>query len=123
MTDCADVSCEAVGSVAVVRFQGEIDLATAEHARRQALAAILRFADHCTAVALDVSGLTYLDSSGLRMLEDVREASTARTLPAYVIAPVGCRARRLFDVTGLTAHLATRDDVAALHQERASEGA
>jgi anti-anti-sigma factor len=121
MIESAEVSFERVGGVAVVRFHGEIDLANAERTGRRAEDEILALDGECRAVALDVSQLAYLDSSGLRMLEDLREASTKQTLPTYVVAPAGCRARRLFDLTGLTEHLACRDDLDAVHRELASE--
>jgi anti-anti-sigma factor len=123
VTDPATVSVSTVHNIVVARFDGEIDMANADRTGRQAVTLVLDRGKGCRAAALDLTDLGYLDSSGLRMLEETRNALVAQGWPTYTIAPPGSRAERLLSLTGLIQHLATRDDLAAIRLELDSESA
>jgi anti-anti-sigma factor len=114
MIEPADMSIDRHGPVLVVRLEGEIDMGNADRVGRRVVNGVVDVEQPAVAVALDLSGLTYVDSSGLRMLEDIRQSVTAKGLRSFTIAPETCRAHRLLSLTGLTEHLATRPDLAAV---------
>jgi anti-sigma B factor antagonist len=99
------------GGVAVIRVQGEHDVATAPALRGVVLDAI----DGARPVVVDLSGATFIDSSVLSvLLSGLRRSREAErgyvlVLPAADGAPV----RRVFEVTGLIPVFATRPSAAA----------
>lgn len=74
--------------------EGEIDPATAPAAERDLLAYVQRARERAV---IDRSGLTFIDSSGLRMLVNVQHATAQR----LVLTDVPACARRLLVITGL----------------------
>jgi anti-sigma B factor antagonist len=114
MIDPASMSIDHHGRVLVVRLEGEVDMGNADRLGRRVVNGVLDADSHAVAVALDLSGLTYLDSSGLRMLEEIRHSVTTQGLRSFTIAPETCRAFRLLALTGLVEHLTTQPDLAAV---------
>jgi anti-sigma B factor antagonist len=112
MIDPADMSIERHRDVVVVCLVGEIDMGNADRLGRRVVTEALEPAGPARAVALDLTGLGYIDSSGLRMLEEIRRAVAAEGMRLFTIAPETCRASRLLELTGLTEHLATQPDLA-----------
>ena len=86
---------EDMGSV-VVRATGEIDVATAPQVEGQLLAII----DSGSAVVLDLHGVTFIDSSGLRTLVTARQRAEELSV-AFSLAGRSPAVDRLLQVTGL----------------------
>ena len=89
-----DVGGGADGSVVAPR--GELDMVTQDDLR----AALERQAAR-GAVTLDLSGLRFLDTSGLRLILETAEASR-RDGFAFTVLPGIPAVQRLFDVAGVT---------------------
>lgn len=81
-----------------VQIRGEIDLATAPELEAQVAGA---FAGGPSSVVLDLAGLTFIDSSGLRAL--VALSNQAGSLgTSLALKNVPRHAQRVLDLTGLT---------------------
>ena len=82
----------------VITVRGEVDLATApelEAGIRNALDGGTR------SVVLDLDGLTFIDSSGLRVLVSLKNDAESRQA-ALTLRNVPRHARRVLEVTGLS---------------------
>jgi anti-sigma B factor antagonist len=92
--------------VTVIRVAGELELGQAD-----ALLAPLRHAVEADdgPVVLDLSGVTFIDSTGLRALLDAH----ARLERLVVAAPPGSPVETLLSLTGLDDVLTVRPDVDA----------
>ena len=90
------------GAPTRVTVTGDVDLATAGDLRDQLGPALEDAAVHGAGLLLDLRGVGYLDSSGLRLL-----AAMARDLgeALVLVAPSGTAARRVLEVSHLTDHL------------------
>lgn len=77
---------------------GEIDMATVPHVE-EALASALE--DGSDQVVLDLSGVEFMDSSGLNALILARNVLDERSV-RLVIAGLSDQVRRLFEISGLT---------------------
>lgn len=82
----------------ICRVAGEVDISTAPALHEHLLAALAGLGQE---VLLDLSGVTFMDASGLRVLVLVNRLLQERggTLHLLAPAPVICR---LLEVTGLT---------------------
>ncbi len=94
-----DVSDE--GERIVFRLAGELDLAsvpTLEHAVENATL------EHATEIVLDLRGLEFIDSTGLRaiLLQDKRSAERGQT---FALVRGSEQVQRLMDVTHVDEHL------------------
>ena len=103
-----EVGVEAGGAGAPTRVtvNGDVDLATAGDLRDRLGPALEDAADHGAGLLLDLRGVGYLDSSGLRLL-----AAMARDLgdALVVVAPAGTAGRRVLEVSHLTDHLSVAE--------------
>lgn len=92
----------------VVSVAGELDLAAAEGlwARLEPLIAPENL------VVLDGNGITFLDSSGLRVLLLAASRASAAGAAFRLVVPQPA-VRRVLDLAGAADHLETREDVAA----------
>jgi anti-sigma B factor antagonist len=82
----------------VVRPRGELDLATAGEVRT----ALRAEAEARGRVTLDLGGLRFLDTSGLRLVLETAKASE-RDGFGFVVLPGSPEIQRLFDLAGVTA--------------------
>lgn len=91
-----DISSEVLEGTTRVRLQGELDLASA-HAMEERLAAIEE--QRPARIVIDLSGLAFIDSSGLRvlLLADSRARESGFEL---VLAPGPEPVQRVFEMTG-----------------------
>lgn len=105
-----DVSAESGRNV--MRVKGEIDLSTAP-----VLEARLDELEDAGTVVLDLSDVTFIDSTGLRVIlaADSRRREREQSFP--IVAPDG-PVLRLFQLTGVDVRLALFDsvDAAAAHE-------
>lgn len=92
------VSASAADGATVLAFEGDLDVLSVDEARRA-----VRDAQEATrTVTLDLRGLRFMDSSGLRVvLEAHRRASDGAG--RLLVAPGGGAVRRVFDLSGVAA--------------------
>jgi anti-sigma B factor antagonist len=92
-----DVEVTETGDAALVRVAGEVDLATSPRLR-DALERTI--AAGSSVVRLDMTGVTFLDSSGISVLVDTQQrlhAASAR----LVLHGVGAQTKRVLEISGL----------------------
>lgn len=95
------VDVEEAGGAALVVARGEVDAATATTlAERLEEAA----AAHPGAISVDLSAVTFIDSSGLRVITVARSQAEAEGR-LLVVTEASEAVRRIFAMTGLTALL------------------
>ena len=93
------------GRAAVVTPVGEVDLVTADDVR----ARLVEAARVARRVVLDLRQVTFMDSSGLRLLVEMQQAAIDDGFHLAVVrGPASLE--RLFQVTGLDARLDLHDD-------------
>ena len=107
-----DLSTRELGNRAVVQVAGEVDLETASRLGDHALDALREVSPH---VVLDLGGVTFMDSTGLKVLLTIsRRAELAGG--SFAIAGASRTVRRILSLTGLDQTFAlhdTLDDVPA----------
>jgi len=96
---------ELVGTVTVLRFEGDIDAANADELTDRAVA----LSRESRAVVLDLSLATYLDSAGVRLIDTVGRACLPRGIPVAALVPPDSVIRRVVELTLPTLELV--DDV------------
>jgi anti-anti-sigma factor len=82
---------------------GEVDLATSPEIDNQ-----LDFEEAGTIVVLDLADVSFIDSTGLRVIVTAHDDAEASGKELRVVA--GAKVRRLLEITGLQARLAVYDD-------------
>lgn len=80
-----------------VRLAGEVDLSNADELGARLLE-LMR--NDATGMVLDLSRLSYLDSSGIRMLLTLVGRLTWRGQQLAIVAPEGSRVRRVLELAG-----------------------
>ena len=78
----------------VARLEGEIDLANAAAIEAEVLAAL----GDAAALVVDLSAVTYFDSSGMRMLDGLARACEEAGIPLRVVAPDPSPARMILRI-------------------------
>jgi len=76
-------------------MEGELDLASVPALQRDVLAATIG----ARRVVLDLSEVTWMDSTGLRMLDDLARACHARGAEMRIVAPPDVPARFTLDMS------------------------
>jgi anti-anti-sigma factor len=79
---------------------GEIDMANADDVEQQILGAI---DNQLTAVTIDLSGLEYIDSAGLRVLFTLGSRLEILQIALRLVVPTGSSIRRVIDLSGMAA--------------------
>jgi len=93
----------------LVRVAGEVDLATSPQLREALERAI---SDGVPLVRLDMTGVTFLDSSGISVLVDAQQR--LHDIPArLVLHGVGDRIKRVLEISGLGSFFELSDQPAA----------
>jgi anti-sigma B factor antagonist len=95
------------GDAVVVAPSGEIDLATVDAVRTELDAA----RTEATRIVLDLRGVEFLDSSGLRLIVEA-ERDAEREGRTFVLVRPRAQVQRLLDVAGLSTRLTLVDDPA-----------
>jgi anti-anti-sigma factor len=99
------ISVESLPSGKTLIVRGEVDLATAAQLRD----AVLRHLSAASSLRLDLSGVTFMDSSGLHVLIASQRRAALLGNP-LVIARASPAVERLLQVTGTTALFARAAD-------------
>jgi anti-anti-sigma factor len=96
----ADVLVRPDGTAVHIALRGEIDLANATVVEEQITTAVT---NQVTAVVIDLGGLTYVDSAGLRVLFTLVARLEVLQIELHVHAPRGSLARRVLELSGFGA--------------------
>ncbi|HVF79312.1 MAG TPA: STAS domain-containing protein [Solirubrobacteraceae bacterium] len=99
------VTSEREGAVHTICLSGELDLATADVVNDELMRAE---GDDASSIVLDLSGLTFIDSTGLRLLVTAAARSRADS-DRLALLRGGPAVQRAFALTGLEAHLPFAD--------------
>lgn len=91
----ASVEVEAGDAAHVAHFAGDLDIASAPALEREVLAAT----EGAQRVVLDLSDVGWLDSSGLRLMDDLTRAYEARGAAVRIVAPADVPARFTLDIS------------------------
>jgi anti-anti-sigma factor len=86
------------GERAILRLTGELDLESVAELRLHAEAELA--AGRCRELTIDMSGLTFIDSTGLGLLVELRRAAGVSNVTLQ-IANVPPRVARVFAIAGL----------------------
>lgn len=100
-------------AAAVLALAGEVDVSNVGEARAAALSLL---EDGTKRLILDISGVTYMDSSGLGMLVGVLKR-LRESEGELAIAGAAPGVKRLFEITGLEQIFSLYDDMAAALKE------
>jgi anti-anti-sigma factor len=101
-----EVTTARVGSTAIVRATGELDLATVSQLEDAVEAARSHWHGR---LVLDLRPLRFIDSSGVTLIVRLHR-ETGREGLGLVIAPGDGPVRTLLDLTGVSRHVALVDD-------------
>jgi anti-anti-sigma factor len=91
----ASVDVEIGGAAHIARFEGDMDVASAPALQREVIAATRE----AQRVILDLSDVGWLDSSGLRLLDDLTRLYEGRGVTVRVVAPADVPARYTLDLS------------------------
>ncbi|HKP99023.1 MAG TPA: STAS domain-containing protein [Actinomycetes bacterium] len=98
MSDLARVEGVRQGTVCLVRVHGEIDLSNAQEVSRAIGSAM---GQEARRLVVDLSDITYLDSSGVALLLRLAERLQTRRRQLHLVVPRGSPVRRVLVFTGL----------------------
>jgi anti-sigma B factor antagonist len=90
----------------IVGLTGELDLYNAHLVRDELIAAAARGPER---LVIDLSGVTFIDSTGLGILIEARTRLANRR--AFLLAGPGLETRRALEISGLDRHFAVHDSV------------
>jgi anti-sigma B factor antagonist len=93
----------------VVSIDGEVDLANAAELEQQ----IAERTAEASAVIVDLSATSYLDSSGIRLLDHLVRAHERRGARLVIVAPEGGAAAYVLELCAFRDDLVVRDTAAA----------
>ena len=91
----------------IVSLAGELDLYNAEEVRRALLDTLV---DGAELLVVDLSEVTFIDSTALGVLIEARSRMADRS--GFRLAAPGLEVRRALEVSGLDRHFVVRDTVA-----------
>lgn len=80
----------------VERLRGEIDIAAVPALARR----LMSVPNTLHALIVDLSAVTYLDSSGVRLLHELNDRLSLRAQRLVVVCPGGAAPRRVLELTG-----------------------
>jgi anti-sigma B factor antagonist len=92
----------------IVHLTGELDLYNAHLVRDELLSAA---ADHPQRLIVDLSAVTFIDSTGLGVLIEARTKLANRR--ALLLAGPGLETRRALEISGLDRHFGVHDSLEA----------
>jgi anti-anti-sigma factor len=108
--DPLEVHLEGRDRLLLVRVEGEVDISNVADLRDRLTAGL---EERHVGLVLDLSDTDYLDSSGLRLLMDLREHLRRRGQSLAVVAPSGGPVRRLIELIELEGPLSVHETTEA----------
>jgi anti-sigma B factor antagonist len=102
MAELADVRFEVGEGTTVVRITGEVDLSNAWSVARTIRESI---SNQQLRVVLDLTGVRYLDSAGIRVLFDLSGRLAQRDQRLVLVLPPDAPIRRSLEVSSLISHV------------------
>jgi anti-anti-sigma factor len=96
LSELADVKVELSGDIPVARVRGEVDLSNAEGILEQCLEGAIR--NPGPGLVLDLSDVTYIDSSGIRVLFELVERLEALGKLVRAVVPEESSIRRVLEL-------------------------
>ncbi len=93
--ELAKIAVEVNGATVVADIVGEIDPSNARDVGRQITEAV---PNDALTVVVDLSGVSFLDSSGIQMLFELAERLTGRQQQLRLVVPPNCPARRVLEI-------------------------
>jgi anti-anti-sigma factor len=106
----AEVTMDPHGAVVVARIEGEVDLSNVEDVR----IALVDAVEHDTeCLVLDLTGTSYLDSTGVRLLFELAERLHGRRQELRLVVDDGALVHRVIVLTQLNQRVPLDETVAA----------
>jgi anti-anti-sigma factor len=93
----AKVECSAQNGSMYISLSGEIDLANAAVVEDEIRSAV---SDRPSAVSVDLTDLSYMDSAGIRILYGLASRLQAFRIVLEIIVPLDSPTRRLIELSG-----------------------
>ena len=90
------------GACLIASVVGEIDLATAPELRAAVESSIASDSGGTSRVAVDLTEVQFLDSSGLNALVGLQRLLAANEIELRLVSPVDAVVRQVFEITQLT---------------------
>ena len=100
MTELATLRASRENDTVFAAVDGEVDPSNARDLGRELTASV---ANDAMAVVLDLSEVSYLDSSGVQMVFELAERLEGRQQRLAVVVPDGAPARKVLDIVALDA--------------------
>jgi anti-sigma B factor antagonist len=100
-TPAFELNSSRAADILIVEVAGEVDMATSPRIRE----AVEDAAEACRRVVVDLSEVSFLDSSGLNALVGCRRELAARGVELRVVSPADNVVRRVFEIAQLTDEL------------------
>jgi anti-sigma B factor antagonist len=101
--------------VCVLRATGELDVLSVPSVLPEVAALVAGAAG----VVLDLTGVDFFDSSGVRLVDRLARECGRSGVPFRIAAPADCAARRVLEIVGMAGPQVARDLPAALAAVRA----
>jgi anti-sigma B factor antagonist len=95
--------------VIIAAVRGEIDASNAANIGHE----LADISNRASGLVVDLSGLAYVDSTGIALLYDLHIRLDRRRQTLVVVAPAGSAARRVLELTAFDARAEVADDVVA----------
>lgn len=103
MNDLATFTVEGDGAIVVGVLSGEVDLSNAAEVERAITEAVPNSA---RGLVLDLSALSYIDSSGVRLVVSLAGSLRWRRQELVIVAPEGSSCRRVLTLAGIEGSVA-----------------
>jgi anti-anti-sigma factor len=117
MSDLTQVEIENRDEVVVARLTGELDISVAESTGRKIAAAVPNSA---RGVVVDMSGLDFMDSSGVSMLFGLARQGASHRQELRVVAPSGRPVARVLQIVEFGRAAPVHEDLDAAVREMAT---
>ena len=106
-----------VEGVELLTLEGELDIGTVP----EAAGSIDAFAGTSSRIVLDLTGLTFFDSAGVRLVDRLARRCAGEGGCLRLVAPRGNRARRVLEMVGLS-DSPVREDLGAAVADMLADG-
>jgi anti-anti-sigma factor len=120
LSDLARVVLATEDGVAVAHISGEIDLSNADEVLLQAALEIVVQRNGGQELVLDLTGVSYIDSAGIRALLELSERLAALAKGMRVVVPEGAPIERVLELAGAEQMLALTRTVDSAVRELSS---